>query len=193
MAQQLRDAGADVALVLMVENPRPAHILTGPSSLPKQVANRIGTRLQMEWSNLAEVARGDRSRYMVERINRLGQKLSSTIEGLATDQEGRLPFGLRHSHFHQRQRLGVLHEKAYEEYRPRPYEGRVAVLRAAHQPWGRATDPSLGWSTLVKEPVTQVLPGHRIGLLEGPRANRVAAIIEDVLRTELDSRADTAS
>jgi thioesterase domain-containing protein len=187
MAQQLRRAGKEVALVLMVDNPRPEYVATGPSAGPKRVLYRAGGRLAMERSNYAEVPRGERAGFVLQRTGRLVRQLGSTLERAATGPSGRLPVGLPHSRAYRQLEVASRHEKAYEEYRPQPYAGRVAVLRAERQPWGRAPDPSLGWSALVDGPVmTCALPGHRIGLLEGPRSPRVAAIIDGVLRAALE-------
>lgn len=186
MAQQLRREGLPVALVLMVDNPRPEHIRTAPSSGASHVRNRVGARLAMEWSNLAEVATRQQGRYIMERTARLGRTARSAVERLTTDGSGRLPLGLPHSRSYRQTQIAALHEKAYETYRPQPYAGRVAVLRAEHQPWGRAPDPSLGWSAVVDGPMMlYTLPGHRIGLLEGPRARRVSAIVEEAMRAAL--------
>jgi thioesterase domain-containing protein len=111
-----------------------------------------------------------------------------------TRDDGALPFGLRHSRAYRQEELAALHEKAYEDYRPRPYAGAVAIFRAERQPLGRLPDPSLGWAPLVNgRLLLHSLPGHRLGLLSEPRVQRVAPIIERAIQSALDHEETTAS
>jgi len=186
MAQQLRRDGSEVALVLMVDNTRkddsdalrsgPARILLG-----------VATRLAMEWSNLAEVPRGHRGEYAVERTARLERRLLPALERLISDDDGTLPFGLSHSRPYRQEQIAAMHEKAYEDYRPQPYPGAVAIFRAQRRPYGRRLDPSLGWSSLVQGPLMLFeLPGHRIGLLTEPRVRHIVPVVEAAIRTALE-------
>jgi thioesterase domain-containing protein len=73
------------------------------------------------------------------------------------------------------EQIAAAHEKAYAQYDPPPYRGRVALFRAARQPAGRASDRSLGWADHVTGTLDIYdVPGHRIGLLSEPRVGPVA-------------------
>ena len=87
------------------------------------------------------------------------------------------------------EQIAALHEKAYQTYDPQPYGGRVAIVRAEHQPVGRDNDPTLGWGRLVLGHIEPVeAPGHRIGLLQEPRVRTVAERMERAIAKALDRR-----
>jgi thioesterase domain-containing protein len=187
MAHCLHDDGDEVALVVMVDNPRAEHVNTAPSRGLRRIANRAGTRVAVEWSAMAELPWRARAAHVGDRASLVAQKAGAAFEKLATDREGALPFGLGHSRTYRHAELAALHEKAYFDYEPRRYAGAVAIFRAERQPLGRRHDPSLGWSGLVDGPlILHSLPGHRIGVLSEPRVQRVAPIIEAAIRTVLD-------
>ena len=183
MAHQLKSQGDEVALVLMVDNPRPEFARGAELSAPSRLAYRVGNRLWGEWSNLAEVPWGQKGGYLVERTARLIRRLGAAIERRLTGADGRLPFGMGHSRTYRQEELAAFHEKAYEEYHPRPYPGPVAIFRAARQALGRATDPSLGWAPMIAGRMALFeLPGYRVNLLSEPRIQQVAPIIEGAIR-----------
>jgi thioesterase domain-containing protein/acyl carrier protein len=182
MARQLRRHGADVALVLMVDNPRPEHV-AARHDLSRPL-DRVATRVEMECANLAEAPQ--KGPYLLERVGSLAKRFSVEIERLATNRDGDLPFGLDHSRAYRQERVAAVHEKAYEDYVPEPYDGPVAVFRAELQPRGGRDDPTLGWSSLVEGPLLNYqLPGHRMGMLQEPRVARSAAIIEAAIADAL--------
>ena len=186
MAQQLRRSGAEVALVLMVDNPRPEHISSYSPSTLGRLVSRLTTRLEMEWSNLAEVPRHERGVFLKHRIVRFARLVFAAAERSVTRRNGALPFGLRHSQLFRQEQVASVHQKAYATYEPEPYDGVVALFRAERQPRGRATDTALGWSPYVSgKLIRQVLPGHRIGLLSEPRIKEGARIIEGVIAQAL--------
>lgn len=183
MGRQLRRHGADVALVLMVDNPRPEHV-AAEQALARPL-NRIATRLEMEWANLIEAP--NKRNYLTERIGRLLRRAGAKVERLATNDEGRLPFGLEHSRTYRQEQVAAMHDKAYESYTPEPYPGDVAVFRAEIQPRGRQEDPALGWGAHVTGRLyTYQLPGHRLGMLSEPRIGRSALIFEEAIARALD-------
>jgi thioesterase domain-containing protein len=187
MAHCLHDDGDEVALVVMVDNPRAEHVNTAPSTGLRRIANRAGTRAAVEWSAMAELPWRARATHAGDRASLVAHRAGAALEKLATDRAGALPFGLRHSRTYRHAELAALHEKAYFEYEPRRYPGAVAIFRAERQPLGRRPDPSLGWSALVDGPLMlHALPGHRIGVLSEPRVQRVAPIIEAAIRRAFD-------
>jgi thioesterase domain-containing protein len=194
MAQQLRRAGADVALVVMVDNPRPDYEEPVAASPLRRAALEAGGRLAMEWFNLTEIPRRQRGAYIADRGARVARRLQLVLERRVTGEDGRLPLGLAHSRIYREQQVAARHEKAYQAYRALPYDGPVAVLRAERQPWGRMADPSLGWAPLVRGPLSLIeLPGHRLGMLTPPRVVQSAAIIEGALRAAVGETAGAAA
>ena len=183
MAVQARAQGADVPLVLMVDNPRPAHIATGRAGPPlSRLRNRIRTRLTMEWENVRELRGRERWRHLVARTHHVAVFAAVRVEGrVATALDGtsiRLP----ESRAYRLEKIAVAHEKAYQAYDPPSYDGDVALFRAAQQPAGRADDRSLGWAPHVVGTLAILdVPGHRIGLLSEPRVGAVAKRMVDVM------------
>ncbi len=171
MAGQLRAAGDEVAMLVMVDNPRPeyvAHERQVPA--PLRVWNRVRTRLSMEWSNLVEVGWTRMPRFVVERLSRLGLLGLVGLEALVERW-----VAIPHSQAYRHKMLEAVHEKAYEAYHPGPYSGAVTLVRAEQQPFGRAADSALGWDRYVDGGVDVIeAPGHRVGLLSEPRVGVVA-------------------
>jgi thioesterase domain-containing protein len=183
MAAQARAEGLDVPLVVMVDNPRPAHIATaGSGSTLRRMRNRLRTRAAMEWHNLTELDGRARAGHVLGRalhVVRLAAVRAEARVAAAFDGTSiRLPM----SRAYRLEQIAAAHEKAYQAYHPPDYEGQVALFRAEHQPAGRAADRSLGWAPHVGRTLTvHDVPGHRIGLLSEPRVGPVAGRIVDAM------------
>ena len=148
MAQQLRDAGDDVALVVMIDNPTRQHETpVRDASGPRRIAYRAGDRIVNEWWAFTDVARREKIGYVANRVAGVAGRVVLGVERALTDRAGRLPFGMPHSRSYRRGDVILHHEKAYEPYEPARYAGPVAVFRSARQPFGLPPDPSLGWSS----------------------------------------------
>ena len=71
--------------------------------------------------------------------------------------------------------LGKEHDKAYEKYAPRPYDGEVVLFRAQHQLPGFSGDRSLGWQKLLGANLTVCdVPGHQQNILVEPHLSHLA-------------------
>jgi thioesterase domain-containing protein len=178
MARQLEESGEQVAVLLMVDNPRPEFVAPETMVSPsRRVWNRIRTRLAMEWSNLAEVPWTQKPRFVVERVERLGARALIGVEGFI----GRW-VSIPHSRAYRQQQIAAAHEKVYEAYRPGRYAGPATLIRAEQQPYGRAGDSALGWEQYVDGEIQVIeAPGHRVGLLSEPRVETVAERIRHVM------------
>ncbi len=185
MAQQLRASGEQVALVVMIDNVRPDSAWTESSERPlTRLAQRTRTRTGLELHNLREVPRGKRLGYLAERARHVADagsvKIESRLEGTAMAPPSSAAF--------RAHKLAQHHEKAYRDYRPEPYAGRVAVIRAERQPIGRPDDPTLGWGRFFAgESELLEAPGYRIGLLDEPRVEVVAAMIREAIDRALEA------
>lgn len=178
MAHQLTAAGEEVAMLLMVDNPRPEFIAAERRApVAVRLWNRLRTRLSMEWSNLVEVRWPGKPRFIVERVSRLFQSGVVEIEMLV-EKRVRIP----HSRGYRLKQLEAAHQKAYQAYHPKPYAGDVTLVRAEQQPFGREADSALGWDAYVEGEVEVIeAPGHRVGLLSEPRVEVVAAQIQSAM------------
>lgn len=76
--------------------------------------------------------------------------------------------------------------RAMLEYQPRPYAGKVTLLRAAEAAVGLelAHDSQLGWGRWAAAGVdVHVIPGDHVHMIREPEVARVAATIEECLAT----------
>jgi thioesterase domain-containing protein len=99
--------------------------------------------------------------------------------------DGSLPLGLAHSRAWRVAAIGRVHEKAYDEYVPGPWDGAVVLVRAATQKRRLQGDPTLGWSDLVADVRVYEVAGTRLGMLDPPRVGDVARHIEDAIASVL--------
>lgn len=179
-ARQLQAEGECMALVVMVESPHPDY----PKYLPstgtlRRHFYRVITRLDLETSNFLEVESGKKFAFISERCSRLVNntvrlKFAGTI--FAPGETSPANYDV----WQVQKAVEQAHAEAYRAYRPQPYEGAVAIFRAAKQPLGIYPDPTLGWG---KRPELDLvkLPGHRIGLLTEPRVRITAGKIKNAL------------
>jgi thioesterase domain-containing protein len=68
---------------------------------------------------------------------------------------------------------------AMSDYRPRPYDGRVALFSAGEPPMENPSDPSKGWgASAVKGVECYVVPGNHYTMLREPQVSALTARIE---------------
>jgi thioesterase domain-containing protein/acyl carrier protein len=72
--------------------------------------------------------------------------------------------------------------QAIVEHRPRPYSGRITLLRAAEQALDLAGDETLGWSPYAAGEIDiHVIPGDHVHMIREPSVERVAACLRQCL------------
>lgn len=182
MAQQLSAADESVALVVMVDNPRNEFVAPEvAASPPRRLWNRIRSRLHMEWSNFAETSPRQKPRFVFGRLARMATLGLLRFEILI----GRY-ITIPRSRAYKTKEVEAAYARAYEAYHPRRYSGRVTLIRASRQPFGRAPDSALGWERYVDRPVEIIeAPGHRVGLLSEPRVRTVAEQLRGAMERAL--------
>jgi thioesterase domain-containing protein len=179
MAQQLRAQGEEVALLAVID--------AGPG-VPEWMADQIPADPSL-------VDEADPSRQLLviaEYLHGLrGVDLGLTLDDLAgRDAEEQI-----HLFVERLRRAGVMHAgdslaqirrllrvyrtnvHAYRAYRPRLYDGRITVLRAADTPG------DLGWSAFTPFPVElRVTPGDHVTILAEPNVR----VLAQTLRREIE-------
>jgi thioesterase domain-containing protein len=71
------------------------------------------------------------------------------------------------------------YRRALERYRPKPYTGKVLLVRS----WQRSNEPT-GWQGLLSESATvKVVPGEHFTILREPHARAVVSAIDEQLRS----------
>jgi len=176
-AQQLQAAGQKVSLVVMIQTTHPGAPAFAPGSGPvHRWWHRAAKRVDLEQENLAY--RG--SRYFGDRLRRTWDvmrartqialdKMSSNGHGKATGASMAYVLEI----------LGAEHDRAFENYSPRPYHGDVLLFRASRQLPGMAADRFLGWKSVIKGRLDVCeLSGHQQNILIEPRVSRLAEALE---------------
>jgi len=166
-ARQLETEGEKAALVVMIESAHPDY----PKYLPstgrlRRHLYRVLARLDLETSNFLEVESGKKFAFISERISRLVNTLRLKFARTG-DAPGETP-PANNGVWQVQKAVEQAHAEAFRAYRPQPYEGAVAIFRAAKQPLGIKPDPTLGWGPRPELDLVKV-PGHHIGLLTEPR------------------------
>ncbi len=94
-------------------------------------------------------------------------------------REGCLPAGYGLNEAQRQREVWKAHARAARSYRPHPYEGRIAVFRAAN---GRADqDPALGWGGLSTCVEVYEVPGSHLTMMERPHVRALAETLHACL------------
>ena len=172
-ASQLLAYGEQVALVAMIQTVHPGltAALSNISGLPAWW-DRVRKRWELERENLAN--RG--FSHIQDRMKR-GFDILTARTVIASDN---LTGHNRQDHngwsmAYILEMLSIEHDKAYDRYQPRAYQGDVVLFRTEKQLPGLTADRSLGWQELLgaKLEVCNV-PGHQQNVLAEPHVSRLA-------------------
>jgi amino acid adenylation domain-containing protein len=181
MAQQLRAKGHEVALLVLIDQRRPnvdpafAWSLRGMVNFLRNIPawlrdDFLAAGPRALWSRL-RVKAG-----MLQRRLRAALRREPAPATQATDV-----FEMTHVPETFRQLLEV-HYRALRAYAPRPYSGRVALLKARAQPLLRWHEPQMGWSTLLTGPTdVATLPGTHDSMLAEPNVGALAHALSERL------------
>ncbi len=172
-AQQLLEIGEEVALVAMIQTTHPSAQRFKPNvGAVQQWWQRTAKRLDLERENLSHRPNG----YLRERLRRVWDVTQARTEiafdrlkgnGGSVSSKSSTPYIL--------ETLGIEHDRAFEQYQPKPYKGRVVLMRATKQFSGLASDPRLGWTNELL-PILDLchVPGHQQNLLIGSNVVELA-------------------
>lgn len=191
-ARQLSASGEDVALVAMIQTTHPS--LTGfPSGMSglQRWWQRVKKRVDLERENLSY--RG--LSHIQERIQR---SLDIILARTAIAIDGFI--GRDYQDCSSRpmayilEALGIEHDRAYDRYQPRSYEGEVVLFRTEKQLPGLMVDQSMGWHDLIGAGLEICrVPGHQQNVLIEPHVSYLAGELAARLKTAQDRWAVDAS
>ena len=182
-AQQLRAAGQEVALVIMIQSRHPEASGFKPDvSIFRQWWYRATTRIKLEWENRSYRGSG----YIAERWRRTWDvglaRVAITLDNL-TSKHPADPSKLPLMYTFEALRIELM--KAMLKYVPRPYVGDVLLFRASKQLPGLIADEYLGWKRVLNGNLDVCeVPGRQQNLLLGPNVLQLAK--------ELSARLNTA-
>jgi amino acid adenylation domain-containing protein/non-ribosomal peptide synthase protein (TIGR01720 family) len=169
MAQRLRDAGEGVALVALLDTPAPSVIRseqrdTGSAELLSSLFPVLGLS--------------------VERLRALGSEDDQLAHVMARAREAYLvPPGF--SMAEARRYFAVCRINHGMRPAPRPFAGKLTLLRARDGAERISTDPSLGWLALAPGGLDlHWVDGRHEDMLASPHAQSTARVIADTLASE---------
>jgi len=166
-AQQLKTAGEDVGLVVIIQTIHPAFSDFAPDiTLFRRRWYGVTKRVDLERENLSY--RGPN--YIFERSRRLWD-IARVRTAMVIDRSlsNSTRQGKPKSMAYILESLGIEHDKAYGKYLPGPYSGDVLIFRARKQLRGLMADWHMGWRDVVHGNLNVFeVPGHQQNLLIEP-------------------------
>ncbi|MGH9199954.1 MAG: alpha/beta fold hydrolase, partial [Vicinamibacterales bacterium] len=186
MAQQLVESGERVSLVVAMD-----------STLPNLKRDRsasvrawLGSVTNLYWLIADDLMEAD-AREIVSRLRSKSTLLAgrlAKVPGFGWTRPKRTP--------DVRDALGVpwvpaewaplleQHFVSHKKYQPRPYPGKVALIKARTRPAFRLSEPDLGWSEMAKGGVdVQIVRGSHSNMLREPHVQ----VLAEALRQSLDA------
>ena len=166
MAHQLRAAGQKVAPLLLIETPAP----TPPLTNVRYYTRRIGCLLRMkpqQWhtylNSKFQYYKGRRTADAM-RFRRVDK--APDTESAVVEQKNQLLEKLEHVY--------CTNLRAWENYVPRFYPGKIILFNAAQQDPAIIQDPQYGWPALTSEIETHFIPGNHDTILMEPHVRVLA-------------------
>jgi amino acid adenylation domain-containing protein len=157
IAQQLRAAGQEIGLLVLLETWPPVGSwarLLRPGARVLAVMRLIRGRLRLYAETLGRLDTRHRMKYLLGRLKMVGEMLAK-----------RDVFRGDRSEFYQ----DVVNQAnliAYQQYKPRPYTGRVVFFRAEGRRVSAHQDRRLAWHQLISGDLEiQTVPGDDSGLM----------------------------
>ena len=180
MAQQLRGAGQEIGLLILLETWPPVGTwgrLLRPGARLLTVLRLIQSRLRLYAQTWGRLDGRQRMKYLLGRVRMLGEMVAR-----------RDVFRGDRSEFYQ----DVVNQAnliAYQEYEPRPYAGRVVFFRAEGRRVTAHQDRRLAWRQLITGDLeVHTVPGDDSGLmLTEPHVQVLARELKSRIEREVGS------
>lgn len=139
----------------------------------------IRDRAALEWIGFHHQPRGRKLEHVLTRARRTSDLVLNKFETMLDLLPSGSPFRVRkHSLVYHLEKIAEANDRAWERYRPKPYDGKVLFLRALRQPLGIQPEPLLGWASLLTGDVhVHEVPGFRQNMLDEPNVPEVARCI----------------
>jgi aspartate racemase len=184
MAQQLQAQDQKVGLVVLFDTYGPGYPKISLPRLLRDKSRRAAQRIDNNARRLLGLGFREQATFALEKawnvrrrtktrtkkkIQRIKERILTMVCNFYVKTGRPLPPSLRYL------RVREADHEAHREYVPKPYSGRVALLRANRQPLGCYPDPKLGWGSLVNgELEIYEIPGsHSHTLIREPHVRVV--------------------
>jgi amino acid adenylation domain-containing protein len=186
-AQQLTEAGEEVALVILIQSMHPDATRFKPGTTwTQRFWYQASKRIDLEMENLSH--RG--GKYILERWqhlwNRAGARAAILLDRVAEktiQDSSKLPMN------YILEVLGDEHGRALQEFSPRPYAGDVALFRASKQLAGQNADEILGWRDVLTGRVDICeIPGHQQNMMLLPNVIKLGKEITSRMNAAQERR-----
>lgn len=167
-AQVLRRCGREVALILMVDPP-------WPTDGPLARSMRVIRRSIFDLRKMRRLGRDERKPYLAQRLTAIRRRLRAK----RPSQDSAAAAALDEAYGH---RIPAAYRRAFREYTPQPYPGRLILMLGADTPEGPPFDPRLKWARLAAEG-TEIctVPGDHDAMLRPPHVTDLAAVLRQIL------------
>jgi amino acid adenylation domain-containing protein len=182
-ARQLREQGCEVSFVGLIDAWAPGH-LRRMSRVRAWMADRsYRTQLVLkDWSKVRAGEQGFRDflrhRVLVQRLLRAVSE-PPTLKKLFSD---------RHlSGEHYDRWLAAYLEAAADRYEPKPFDGKVLLLRSSREPRGWLLDRDMGWQGFVVSIESAQLEGDHFTVFRGEGLKQLAKVLADSLARRMQS------
>jgi acyl transferase domain-containing protein len=181
-AQQLRHVGEAVAIVVMINSATQDYpVYPVRTNSFSKAFYKLQYRCALELTNASGKGVRNLGRYSIGRVKRIKELAQARVETVLECLPGGLQLA-KHSITYQLEHLAAAHDHAWAIYQPKPYDGKVKLLYAEHQPLGICVDPSLGWRRLLIADFEAIeVPGFRQNMLDEPYVDAVANVLLDLV------------
>jgi amino acid adenylation domain-containing protein len=186
MAQQLLSKGEPVSLVALLDSnltskqDRSVWWWNFLRNLPRDFPAWLVGALQLnraQWSTLIK-----------QKISMTQAALYDALRSSANgSQQDNTPLRIRElgdffQFSKQHRKVAQAQYRAFREYKPRPYPGRLTLFRARMQPLFSSHAPDSGWEWLAAGGLEiRVVPGNHLGMLQEPHVQVLAQQLRDCL------------
>lgn len=186
MIHQLQNNGDKVAYVVMISTSTPDHLRSQQPHITafQRSIYRFIERIELELSNLSALTLKEKKTYIGNRTRKMLEITQVHTEDVIDKFSSKFYVKKSgHSREYNLHKLIELTDKAYMDYDPKPYQDSMVLIRPNKQPRERSTDPTLGWSELLKGGIRnyEVHAFHKNILLE-PNVKAVAEILCKTLK-----------
>jgi amino acid adenylation domain-containing protein len=165
MAQQLLAAGETTALLALLDTTPPAQ----PGSPPEHESSGQEYGLDLSLEELARLGPDEQLPYLWQHALKLGLI------------EPEVPLAVAEQVLHELKRLFHRHMVLANEYRARPYPGRVTLLRPSDAPLAVPTLRDRGWGKLAAAVDVHFVPGQHHSMVKEPYVQVLARVLQECL------------
>ncbi len=179
MAQQLRQRGESVALVVLFDAENQAKRSDAPSSLAsiRMRAHFLSQWVRLQFRSLWSFEPRERAAHLRRRVGFRLAWLKGLVWGLAYRIHLRAGWSFHHG-LHNIEYVSVF---ASKNYQPRQYDGRVLLFRRADRPTGQGLDLEYGWGGLATGLEIYEVPGNHIDMFLEPNVHEMAGKLRKCL------------